>query len=191
MIDNYDKLTISQRDSISAIVNDVTLDEADKDMQILKVLGFDPDTHGVFEVGEALDTAKFLLTPCPEKKLKSFQYNGYTFKTPRFSDISYAQYVDLCSSTDNAGLLKAICVPEGYKYGEVDIDFSNLSYPIAASVINPFVKSWLKSSGRTLRSLVSMMKVIALFSKAYRKRVSSTLDLYGSISQKLSSTHWV
>lgn len=190
MITSYDKLTISQRDAISEIINGVGTD-SEKDLQILRVLGFEPDDHDVLETKEALEKAKFLLKPCPEKKLKTFQYNGYTFKVPSMSDINYSQYVDLCNSTDNAGLLKAICVPEGHKYGEVDIDFSNLPYPIASSVISPFVRSWLKSSNRTLRSLVSIMKVRALFSKAYRKRVSSVLDLYGSISQRLSLTRWV
>lgn len=191
MIDNYDKLTISQRDSISAIVNDATLYEADKDMQILKVLGFDPDTHGVLEVGEALETAKFLLTPCPERKMKSFQYDGYTFKVPQFGDISYAQYVDLCSSTDNAGLLKAICVPEGHKYGEVDIDFSNLHYPTAASVINPFMNSLRRRARRSLGSFLLPIKVRAMLCKRYRERVSSVASIATSVLHSLSSTRFI
>lgn len=192
MITSYDDLTISQRDKISEIINDTTKTGIEKDDAILLILGFDMRKHNAINTTKAIEDAKFLAQPCNIKKIKTFKYGGYTFKVPKVTQITYAQYVDMCNSHDNVGMLHAICVPEGHSYNDgYDVDFSNLSYPIASAVIDPFVKSWLKQSLSSLHSLVSIMKVRMIFSKALRQKVSSMLDMYGSISQKLSSTRWV
>lgn len=192
MITSYDDLTISQRDRISEIINDKTKTDVEKDDAILLVLGFDSNKHNFSNTAKAIEKAKFLLKPCPVTKLKTFKYGGYTFKMPRVTQITYAQYVDMCNSHDNVGMLRAICVPEGHSYNDgYDLDFSNLPYPIAASIIDPFVQSWLRRSLSSLHSLVSIMKVRTIFSKRYRRRVSSILSTFGSISSSLSTTRWV
>lgn len=169
MISSYNDLTVSQYEKIVGIINS-DYEPKKKDLMILSILNGtlsqDILARPYEEVKDMLSIAMFLSEKPNVKKVNSFSYCGFDFKVNKKFSLTYAQYVDVESSTSMVSLLHCILVPEGYSYNTYEIDFSDLPFLTAKYIIDSFMRSSIVCVERALKSLKYRMQALSLLKRS-------------------------
>ena len=185
IINKWSDVTLTQYLQIIDIANEEG-DEIEKDVKIISVLyGLDEKSiwdMEVEEVNKIRTSLAFISTPpkgdknkYTTLKLGDQKYNVCT----DLNKFSYAQYVDFQTyykkENNIVEVLSTIIVPDGYKYGEYDIEavrkkIKTLDVQTAVGICTFFFNCLMELVRSTLKYLEGKMKIMKTLTKGEKKK---------------------